>query len=207
MNGIEHLLGSLEPLIREHGAVAVLVIITLESFGVPLPGESLLLLASGLAARGELSTPAVAAAAFAGAVLGDNIGYAIGRYAGRTLLLRHGDKIGLTAERLDQVEAAFHRFGPPAVAFARFVAVLRQLNGVVAGTLAMPWWRFLPFNAIGAALWVGVWLTVGHEVGAHVEALTRLAVRFWPGLLAVALVAVAAVVLWRRRRAEQRPGE
>jgi membrane protein DedA with SNARE-associated domain len=76
-------------------------------------------------------------------VLGDNIGYGIGRVLGRALVLKHGKKIGLDADRLRKVEDVFARFGPATVAFARFVNVLRQLNRVVAGTLNMDWRRFL----------------------------------------------------------------
>jgi len=94
---IEHLLGNLEPFVHEYGAAAVMVILTFESLGLPLPGESLLILASVLAGRGELSLPLLMLAAWAGAVMGDNIGYLIGRRLGRILIIRYGAKIGITA--------------------------------------------------------------------------------------------------------------
>ena len=166
---IEHLLGNLEPFVREYGAAAVMVILTFESLGLPLPGESLLILASVLAGRGELSLPFLMLAAWAGAVMGDNIGYLIGRRLGRILIIRYGAKIGITADRLTQVEAVFGRYGSVTVAFARFVNVLRQLNGVVAGMLKMDWRRFLFFNALGGALWVSVWTLTGFYLGAHVS--------------------------------------
>jgi membrane protein DedA with SNARE-associated domain len=168
MVGIERLLGDLEPFIREYGAAAVMVILTGESLGLPLPGESLLILASVLAGRGELSLPLLMLSAWAGAVLGDNIGYSIGRRLGRTIVLRYGAKIGINADRLNRVEAFFTRYGPFTVAFARFVNVLRQLNGVVAGMLKMDWKRFLVFNALGGALWVSVWTLAGFYLGTHV---------------------------------------
>jgi membrane protein DedA with SNARE-associated domain len=166
---IEHLLGNLEPFVHEYGAAAVMVILTLESLGLPLPGESVLVLASVLAGRGELSLPFLMLAAWAGAVMGDNIGYLIGRRLGRILIVRYGSKIGITADRLTQVEAVFGRYGSVTVAFARFVNVLRQLNGVVAGMLKMDWRRFLFFNALGGALWVSVWTLTGFYLGAHVS--------------------------------------
>ena len=166
---IEHLLGNLEPFVHEYGAAAVMVILTFESLGLPLPGESVLVLASVLAGRGELSLPLLMLAAWAGAVMGDNIGYLIGRRLGRILIIRYGAKIGITADRLSQVEAVFGRYGPLTVAFARFVNVLRQLNGVVAGMLKMDWRRFLFFNALGGALWVSVWTLTGFYLGAHVS--------------------------------------
>ena len=166
---IEHLLGNLEPFVHEYGAAAVMVILTFESLGLPLPGESLLILASVLAGRGELSLPLLMLAAWAGAVMGDNIGYLIGRRLGRILIVRYGSKIGITADRLSRVEAVFGRYGSVTVAFARFVNVLRQLNGVVAGMLKMDWRRFLFFNALGGALWVSAWTLTGFYLGAHVS--------------------------------------
>ncbi|MGH6864246.1 MAG: DedA family protein, partial [Methylocella sp.] len=91
---VEHLLGNLEPFVHTYGAAAVMVILTFESLGLPLPGESLLILASVLAGRGELSLPPLMLGAWAGAVLGDNIGYLIGRRLGRAIVLRYGAKIG-----------------------------------------------------------------------------------------------------------------
>jgi membrane protein DedA with SNARE-associated domain len=175
MAGITHFLGDLEPFVREWGAIAVLIILTGESLGLPLPGESLLVLASVLAGRGELSLPLLMLSAWIGAVLGDNIGYVIGRRLGRTLVLRYGAKIGINADRLNRVETFFIRYGPFTVAFARFVNVLRQLNGIVAGMLKMDWKRFLLFNALGGALWVMVWTLAGFYLGTHVTDIHQIA--------------------------------
>ena len=164
---IEHLLGNLEPLVHDYGAAAVMVILTFESLGLPLPGESLLVFASVLAGRGELSLLPLMLWAWTGAVLGDNIGYVIGRRLGRAIVLRYGGKIGINADRLNRVEAVFARYGPVTVAFARFVNILRQLNGVVAGMLKMDWRRFLAFNALGGALWVSIWTLTGFYLGEH----------------------------------------
>jgi membrane protein YqaA with SNARE-associated domain len=119
-----------------------------------LPGESLLIFGSVMAEHGNMSFPLLLLFAWIGGVIGDNIGYLIGKKLGRVVLLRYGGKIGITPKRLSQVEVVFARYGSLTVAFARFFNVLRQLNGVVAGTLEMDWWRFLLFNAIGRALWV-----------------------------------------------------
>lgn len=164
---IEQALGNLEPFVHEYGAAAVMVILTFESLGLPIPGESVLVFASVLAGRGELSLLPLMLAAWAGAVLGDNIGYLIGRRLGRAIILRYGAKIGITADRLSRVEAVFARYGPVTVAFARFVNILRQLNGVVAGMLKMEWRRFLFFNALGGALWVSAWTLTGFYLGEH----------------------------------------
>jgi len=164
---IEHILGNLEPFVHEYGAAAVMIILTFESLGLPLPGESMLVFASILAGRGELSLLPLMLSAWAGAVLGDNIGYLIGRRLGRAIILRYGGKIGINADRLNRVEAVFARYGPVTVAFARFVNILRQLNGVVAGMLKMGWRRFLIFNALGGALWVSLWTLAGFYLGEH----------------------------------------
>jgi membrane protein DedA with SNARE-associated domain len=205
MGEIEHLIGALEPLIREYGAAAVMGIILLEALGVPAPGETLLVFASALAGRGELSWPTLFAAAWGGAVIGDNIGFAIGRYAGRGLILRYGARIGLSAERLGKVESVFKKYGPMTVALARFVAFLRQLNGPVAGTLNMDWRRFLLFEALGAALWVSAWMLFGYYVGEHASTVIGFARKFWPAALVLAGLAVVGVLVFRVR-ARQRPG-
>jgi membrane protein DedA with SNARE-associated domain len=196
-----HLLGALEPYVHQYGAGAVFLILTFESFGVPLPGESLLIVASILAGRGDISYTTLVLSAWAGAVVGDSIGYLIGRSFGRALLQRYGSKVGLTAERLVKVEGVFARYGPAAVAFARFFDVLRQLNGVVAGSMDMPWRRFVLFNALGAALWVMTWTVAGYYVGLHGAEMAALTHRF--GYAGIALASIVAVVtlayLYRRR--------
>ena len=157
MISIEHALSLVEPWIAAYGALALFLAIYGESFGLPLPGESALVAGSVLAARGDLPIIAVALAGWSAAVLGDSTGYLIGWLGGRSLLLRFGPSIGLTAERFERVVAQFHRYGFMVVLLARFVVILRQFNGLVAGTLSMPLVRFVPANAIGAGLWVAVW--------------------------------------------------
>jgi membrane protein DedA with SNARE-associated domain len=204
MEHTAHFFEKVEPLVRDYGSLAVLVMLTLESLGAPLPGESLLIFASVLAERGQLSFQSVLLAAWIGGVVGDNIGYLIGRGIGRTVLLRYGQKIGLSDERLSKVEAVFARYGPLTVGFARFFAVLRQLNGVVAGTLKMGWWRFLFFNALGCAFWVLCWGLAGYVLGEHVTDIQALAHRLGlvgAALAAVVLIIVVIFVVGQRRRA------
>ena len=205
MTEFEHLLGLLEPWVQEYGVAAVFLILMLESFGMPLPGESLLIVASIVAGRGDLSFVALFFAAWAGAVVGDSIGYLIGRKLGGSLLRHYGGKIGLTSERLATVEAAFARWGPLAVAFARFFNVLRQLNGVVAGSLKMPWRKFLLFNALGGAAWVLAWTVVGYYIGLHGAGIAALMhkVGYAGAIVALAAVFTAlALMFWRRERSE-----
>ncbi|MGQ0445850.1 MAG: DedA family protein [Beijerinckiaceae bacterium] len=201
---IEQILGNLEPFIHAYGAAAVMVILAFESLGLPLPGESLLILASVFAGRGELSLLPLMLGAWAGAVLGDNIGYLIGRRLGRAIVLRYGAKIGINGARLNRVEAFFRRYGPATVAFARFVNVLRQLNGVVAGMLKMEWKRFLFFNALGGALWVLVWTLAGFYLGGHVSGIKAIGhdLEHAEAILGIGVLIAALVFgFWRLRHA------
>jgi membrane protein DedA with SNARE-associated domain len=147
-----------EDWVRHYGVVAIFVIIYLESFGAPLPGESALIAASLLAVRGDIQVVPLYLAASAGAILGDSTGYAIGRFGGRRILQRYGHLVALTPERLERLEDLVRRRGPLGVLFARFVVILRQLNGLVAGSMAMPWPHFLVANAAGGLLWAAVWV-------------------------------------------------
>jgi len=202
--GIEHLFGNLEPFVHTYGAAAVMVILTFESLGLPLPGESVLIIASVLAGRGELSLLPLMLGAWAGAVLGDNIGYLIGSRLGRAIVLRYGAKIGINADRLNRVEAFFKRYGPVTVAFARFVTVLRQLNGVVAGMLKMEWKRFFFFNALGGALWVSLWTLAGFYLGEHVSDIKVIAhdLEHAGAILGLGVLIAALVYgFWRLRNA------
>jgi membrane protein DedA with SNARE-associated domain len=157
MNAVHHGLAALEAGIVAYGVIAVFVIVYFESLGAPLPGESALIAISALAAKGDVSIAQALLAVWAGAVLGDSTGYLIGRLGGRPLLQKHGPRVGLTSDRLATMERLFREKGAWIVLSARFVVLLRQLNGVIAGSVSMPWPRFLVANAIGAALWTAVW--------------------------------------------------
>ncbi|HVG50387.1 MAG TPA: DedA family protein [Xanthobacteraceae bacterium] len=190
-----------EQLVRDYGVIAVMIIITLESVGAPVPGETLLIFAAFLAARGEMSLPALAAAAWAGSVIGDNIGYLIGRKVGRAAIANFGSKVGLTEERFAKVEAVFVRYGGATVIFARFFSILRQLNGIVAGTLGMDWRRFLACNSIGAALWVGVWVLGSYYMAEHADRIRAIGHSMGSvGALASAAVGAALAVYFVLRR-------
>jgi membrane protein DedA with SNARE-associated domain len=137
----------------------------IEDFGVPVPGEAILIAAAVYAGAGRLNVLAVGVIGFVAAVVGDNIGFAIGHYGGRALVLRWGRYVRLTGERLDKAEIFFQRHGAWIITIARFIEVLRQANGIVAGTTGLRWRRFLAFNALGAALWVGTWVSLGYLAG------------------------------------------
>jgi membrane protein DedA with SNARE-associated domain len=193
-----HLQGTL----HHWGYLAVGLFLFLEDFGVPLPGETMLIAASLYAGTGHLNVWLVAIVGFAAAVLGDNLGYVIGRKGGRRLIERFGKYVFVTPTRLDRAEAFFENHGGKVVTIARFVEGLRQLNGIIAGTVEMPWRRFLFFNVIGAALWVATWTSLGYLAGNHVETIAHDFTYFAIGVAALAVV----VVLWhlRQRRKHKR---
>ena len=157
MSLFQEALAWIEPAIVSYGAFALFLIIYFESFGVPLPGESALIAAALLATRGDIAIEHVFLAAWIGGVLGDSTGYLIGRFGGRLLLQRFGSLVKLTPERLANVEAMARKRGFVMVLTARFVVLLRQLNGLVAGSVGMPWSHFVVANALGASLWAGFW--------------------------------------------------
>lgn len=148
-NQLPGVLADLAPVLDKYGYLAVAAFITVEDFGVPVPGETILIAAAVYAGAGRLNIFVVVAVAIAAAVLGDNIGYLIGHFGGRRLVLRWGKYVLLTEERLDKAEAFFEHHGGKVVTIARFIEGLRQANGIVAGTSDMPWRRFLIFNALG----------------------------------------------------------
>jgi membrane protein DedA with SNARE-associated domain len=202
MTGIEHYAALAEPYLREYGIAAVFVVVCLEAFGVPLPGETLVIASGLLASRGDMNIVLLVGAIWLAAVLGDNIGYAIGMFGGRRLVLQHGARVGITEPRLAKVEGFFRRYGGEIVLVARFFVGLRQLNGLIAGTVAMPWPRFLLYNAVGAALWTGVWGFGAYVLGHHMSAILPWFHRF--GYAAIALAALAVVVLLAIRYARAR---
>lgn len=147
----------IQPLIAQHGYWVVFLIVMLESSGVPLPGETALILASGYAgATGELSLPWVIASAAAGAIIGDNIGFWIGRTWGTKFLVRYGKFIHLPESRLKLGQYLFEKHGAKIVFFGRFVAFLRVLAALLAGVNRYRWSQFLLFNALGGVTWAVV---------------------------------------------------
>jgi membrane protein DedA with SNARE-associated domain len=193
-------LGSLAPVLDHWGYLAVGGLLFLEDFGVPAPGETVLIAAAVYAGAGRLNIVAVVAIAFVAAVLGDNVGYAIGRFGGRALVLRFGRYVFLTEARLDKTEDFFTRHGGKIVTMARFVEGLRQANGIIAGISRMPWLRFLAFNVLGAALWVGCWATVGNAAGNHITTIYDQVNRYAVYVIALVVVLVVAVVVRHRLR-------
>jgi membrane protein DedA with SNARE-associated domain len=200
-------LHSLEPTLNQYGYLAVGGFVLVEDFGVPVPGETILILGAVYAGAGRLSIGLVALLGFVGALLGDNIGFAIGHFGGRRLVERYGRYVFLTPERVDKATRFFDRNGGKIIIVARFIEGLRQANGIIAGTSGMHWLRFLIFNAIGAALWVLVWPSVGYLSGSHIDTIYNAATRYDTYLavaVGVLLLAYVARRVLRVRRARAR---
>jgi membrane protein DedA with SNARE-associated domain len=187
--------------LNHYGLWAVLALVLIEDFGIPVPGETVLIAASVFAGSGRLNVFAVTLVGFAAAVLGDNIGYAIGRFGGRRLVERWGKYVFLTPERLDKAEAFFERHGWKIIVVARFVEGLREANGIIAGIAEMHWLRFLACNALGAALWVGTWVSIGFFAGQHITPIYNAVTKY---SLYAAIAAVIVIAVWVALRARKR---
>ncbi len=160
----------------------------LESMGAPLPGESLLIGAAlYCATTHRLDIAWVIAVAVAGAVMGDNFGYLIGRGIGFRLLSRWGRRIGLTDDRLMLGRYLFRRHGGKVVFFGRFIAVLRTFAALLAGANRMPWPSFLLYNALGGIGWAGGYTLAAFLIGRRIEAVS--------GPFGIALGIAAAIVV------------
>src|ERR687885_274933 len=176
-------------LIEHYGYLLIFFGVMAESMGVPLPGETILISAGILAQRGNLDLGDTILLGILGAVVGDQIGYWVGREGGRPFVLRWGRYVLVTPERLARAEAFFARHGGKAVFLARFFSGLRVFGALVAGMSRMRWSTFLLYNALGGATWATAVVLVGYFLGSSLALVQR-----WLGratLLLAVLVALA----------------
>ncbi|MEU3277527.1 DedA family protein [Streptomyces antibioticus] len=180
------------------------LVIGLESLGIPLPGEIILVSAALLSSQHAGIDPFVlGAVASTGAVIGDSIGYAIGRKGGRPLLAWLGRKFPkhFSEGHIATAERSFEKWGMWAVFFGRFVALLRIFAGPLAGVLRMPYWKFLIANVLGGILWAGGTTAVIYYVGVVAESWLK---RFsWLGLVLAVLIGVTSMLVIKRKAAKQ----
>jgi membrane protein DedA with SNARE-associated domain len=180
--------------------VLVGVVIGLESLGIPLPGEIVLVSSALLASQhGEINPYILGACASAGAIIGDSIGYAIGRKGGRPLLAWLGGKFPkhFGEAQIAMAERSFQKWGMWAVFFGRFVALLRIFAGPLAGVLRMPYWKFAIANVFGGILWAGGTTAVIYSVGIVAEAWLK---RFsWLGLVLAVVIGVTSMLVLKNR--------
>ena len=188
----------LTDLLHDYGYGLVGVVVGLEAMGLPLPGESLVIAAALYAgSTHELSIPFVVAAAAAGAIIGDNIGYLIGRMIGLRLLRRYGRYVLLPPERLEVGRRLFAKHGGKVVLFGRFIAILRTLAALLAGANGMSWPRFLVANAVGGIAWACLYGFGAYALGKEI---TRLQGPFAIAAGVVAVIVIAAMVIYTRRK-------
>ena len=174
--------------LNSYGYLAVLVFVAIESTGIPFPGETMLLVASIVAGTSHhLSIVFVIAAAAAGAILGDNLGFWVGREGGFRLLRRYGSHLHLNERKLKLGQYLFQKHGGKVVFFGRFVAVLRAWAAFLAGTNRMKWPHFLVYNALGGIIWATIYGLGGYFLGNNVHRIS--------GPFGIAAVVLAVIIL------------
>jgi len=194
-----HIFDLLRGALVHYGYWAVAALLLLESAGLPLPGESILLLASFLAySEHELQLPWVIVVGTLATTVGGELGFALGRHGGRPLIERYQHVFSVRAESLAKAERLFDRYGPATVFLARFLFGMRVLASLLAGALHMPWRKFTVFNFLGAAVWVTVICGAGYLFGRHVGELAHDLKRF--DLVVAIVIVVAGLLLWLRNR-------
>jgi membrane protein DedA with SNARE-associated domain len=190
-------------LVHHYGLAALFLIVMLESGGVPLPGETALITAGVFASRGELDIVAVVAVAATAAVVGDNLGYWVGRTGGRGLIER-SRRLSAWSERvLPWAESFFRRHGPKTIFIGRFFSVLRVTAAWMAGVSRMHWWTFFLWNAAGGICWAALVGRVSYFAGqAAGDAISHYGLIGGGVLAALLLAALVGVHLWRKRLVE-----
>jgi membrane protein DedA with SNARE-associated domain len=194
-----HIFELLRGALVHYGYWAVAALLLLEGAGLPLPGETILLLASFLAySEHELQLPWVIVVGTVASALGGEIGFALGQRGGRPLIERYRHVFSIRAETVERGDRLFERYGAAAVFLGRFLFGMRVLASLLAGALHMPWRKFVVFNFLGAAVWVSAICGAGYLFGRHWGRLAHDLGRV--DLLVGIVVVVAGVWLWWRSR-------
>lgn len=203
--------GFLQPVagpIDHYGYWAIALLLLLENIGVPVvPGEFALIAGAIFAGTGRagLNVAVVGVVAVICCFAGAEIGYAIGRFGGRALVLRYGRYAFVREHHLDRAEAAVTKYGGALVVIARFIVGLREFNGIIAGVTGMQWRRFAFYNSLGAVVWVALWVSLGYLAGDHINAIYRDATRYSAYVLAAVVVALGVYISWRVRSRRRHP--
>ena len=198
-------LNSLAGPLDHYGYWAIALLLLLENIGVPVvPGELAMIAGAIFAGTGRagLNIVLVGVVAVIAAFAGAQIGYLIGRFAGRELILRYGRYVFIKPHHLDRAETIVNRFGGIVVVIARYIVGLREANGIIAGITEMHWLTFTVYNAIGACAWVATWVTIGDVAGDHINVVYADINRFSLYLIIAAAVLLGGYITWRvlRRR-------
>src|ERR1700685_3812400 len=202
-------LNSLAGPLDHYGYWAIALLLLLENIGVPvIPGEFAMIAGAIFAGTGRagLNIVLVGVVAVIATTAGAEVGYLIGKYPGRELILRYGRYVFIKPHHLDRAEAVVSRYGGIVVIVARYVVGLREANGIIAGITQMRWLTFSAYNLIGACAWVATWVTIGDIAGDHIDTVYKDVNRFSLYLLIVLAVLLAAYIVRRvlRRRGGSR---
>ncbi|MGH7649072.1 MAG: DedA family protein [Gemmatimonadaceae bacterium] len=187
-------------LFRTYGYGLLFLVVALESLGVPVPGETALIAAAALAARGHMKIALVVAVAAAAAIIGDACGYWVGRRGGIAFVRRFGKFFRMDDAKLAHIRRFFERHGAKTVFFGRFIALLRTWAALFAGMGEMPYGTFTLYNASGGILWAAVFGAVGYLFGKNLERLQNIVGDASWALAAVVVAGIVALWIWRRRR-------
>ena len=204
-------LNSLAGPLDHYGYGAIALLLLLENIGVPVvPGEFAMIAGAIFAGTGRagLNVVLVGVVALVASVAGAEIGYLIGRFAGRELILRYGKYVMIKPHHLDRAEAIVSRYGGIVVVVARFIVGLREANGIIAGITEMRWLTFTIYNVIGGCVWVATWVTIGDVAGDHINTIYTDINRFSLYVLIALAVLLAGYIGWRlvrRRRVGKAP--
>ena len=201
LSDLQHEIAAVEPWLDHYGYGAVFAAVGVEGFGIPAPGQTLLIAGAVTAAtQTDFHIGLLLLTAFLATILGSSLGYLFGRRGGRALLHR----FRVNERHLQRVEQGFVRYGGGLIVIGRFFDGLRQLNGIAAGVLEMPWWTFTAYNALGAALWVGCWGLGIYYLDEHSRAILGFIRQLNPWVTAVTLAGMALLLAcggyrWRRQ--------
>ncbi len=186
--------------LRVYTYPAVLLLVLLESLGVPLPGEIALVTAAAYASLGNISIYAVIGLAAVGAIVGGVLGYWIGLRGGLPLLVHYGSYIGVKKAHIDRAHAFFERNGAKTILFGRFIALLRTWAAIIAGTARMSFKQFVTYNTLGSILWAIVFGWLGYYFGRDLPLLESYISHASRVLVIAVAVGILAFFVWKRRR-------
>lgn len=194
----------LEGTLSNYGYLVVFLAIMIESMGIPFPGETMLIIASAYAARtGDLTIYWVITSAATGAIVGDNLGYWIGREGGRKLIIKYGKFVGLTDDRYQKAQEYLKRHGGKAVFFGRFVSVARTWIAVLVGAHHLNWFQFFLYNVLGGVVWATIYGTLGYVFGENLPLLERVIKDVGLAVSVLVVLGVGLLVFLKKRRAKK----
>src|SRR5262245_60462271 len=199
----ERSVAKVQPLLERYGYGAAFAAVMAEGMGIPTPGQTLLMAGALEAAQGRMSIALLLILVTTAATLGNSVGYAIGRWGGRVAL----DKLKVNPQRQQHLDDLFKRRGGMVILLARFLDGLRQLNGIVAGVLQMPWWTFTAYNVAGAVLWTCAWGLGTYYLGRDLHFIAAFFHRHSRLLYVLSVIAFAALRMYmlRLRKAHSDP--